>query len=77
MSTERLVYSEPDERCKMEHFGIVTIFAKDSVLNFWEGSKNVSGFKHDRDMNILKFLKIWQGSEYASGCHYGQGSEYA
>ena len=49
-----------------------TIFAKNSILNFWEGSEYVSGFKYVRVLNIRKFSLIWQGSEYASGWNYGR-----
>ena len=31
------------------------IFAKNSILNLWEGSEYVSGFKYGRAMKISKF----------------------
>ena len=30
----------------------------------------MSGFKYVRVLNICKFSKIWQGSEYTLGCNY-------
>ena len=33
---------------------------------------NMSDFKYVRVLNIRRFLLIWQGSEYASGCNYGR-----
>ena len=64
-------------RTLWEHFGKIivvffTIFAKISILNLWEGSKYVSGFKYVRVLNICKLPLIWQGSEYGSGCKYGR-----
>ena len=58
---------------KMERFGKIklTIFATNPVLNLWEGSAYVSGFKYVRVLNIRRFLLIWQGSEYALGSNYG------
>ena len=32
----------------------------------------MSGFKYVRDLNVRKFLLIWQGSEYALGCNHGK-----
>ena len=38
-------------------------FPKHSILNLWEGSENVSGFKHFRVLNIPG-LSICQGCEF-------------
>ena len=51
-------------------------------LNLWVGSIYVPSFKYVRVLYICKFLQIWQGSEYASGCIYEkvlifQDSKYA
>ena len=35
------------------------------ILNLWESSEYVSGFKYVRVLNINKFLQTWQSSEYA------------
>ena len=49
----------------MERYGKIIIvfnnyfFSKSSILNLWEGSEYMSGFK-------------WQGSEYALKCSYGR-----
>ena len=51
---------------------LLTIFAKSSVLNLWEDSEYVSGFKCVRVLNIHKFLLIWEGSDCPSGCNYGR-----
>ena len=44
---------------KMERFGKITIafnyFHKNSILNLWENSEYVSGFKYVRVLNIRKF----------------------
>ena len=60
-------------RSKMD---FLTIFAKNSVLNLWEGSEYVSGFEYVRVLNIRKFslmtgfwicvgVRLWKGSEYS------------
>ena len=50
----------------------LTTFGKNSILNVWEDSDYVSGFKYVRVINIRKFLLICQGSEYVLGCNYGR-----
>ena len=59
----------------MEHFGkiiiILTIFTKNLILSYWEGSEYVLRFKYGRALNICKFFLIWQGPEYTQGCNYG------
>ena len=56
----------------MEHFGNIIIafnyFSENCILNLWEDSEYVSGFKC---LNIRKFSQIWQGSESESGFNYG------
>ena len=42
----------------MEIFALIVIFnilAKNSILNLWDGSEYLSGFKHVRVLNIRKF----------------------
>ena len=59
MSTYWEVYSESRQESKMERFEKIiigfTIFARNSILNLWESSKYVSGFKYVRVLNIRKF----------------------
>ena len=44
------MYSEPSQRSKVEYIGkmieLLKIFVKKSILNFWEGSEYLSGFKY-------------------------------
>ena len=50
----------------------LTIFAKISILNLWEGSKYVSGFKYVNSwifVNITEFwicnrMQLWKSFEY-------------
>ena len=57
-----LAYSELGQRFKMEHFQKIVIilnyfFAKNSILNLWEGSEYyVSVFNYVRVLNIWKIL---------------------
>ena len=57
-----LAYSELGQRFKMEHFRKIVIilnyfFAKNSILNLWEGSEYyVSVFNYVRVLNIWKIL---------------------
>ena len=51
---------------------VFIIFAKNSVLNLWEGSEYVSCFKYVRVLNIFKFSLVWQGCEYVSEWNYGR-----
>ena len=59
ISTYWETYSEPDQRSKIERFGkIIIVFnwiAKKLIMNLWEVSEFVSGFKYVRVLNIHKF----------------------
>ena len=62
---ESYTYSKPGERSKMERLGkiitVLTIFAKSSNWNLWEGSKYVWMWLNNA---------LWQGSEYDSSRIY-------
>ena len=56
----RDTHSEPGQRSKMERFGKIVIvfgylYKKKFILNLWEGSEYVSGFKYGRVLNTPKF----------------------
>ena len=70
------MYLKSAQRSKVERFGkiitIFTIFAKNTILNLWEGSQYVSGVEYVIVLNIPKFSLIWRGSDYLSGCNNGK-----
>ena len=51
------------------NYSFLTIFAKYFILNFWEYSEYVLGFKYVKVLNISNFYK-YDGSECASTCNY-------
>ena len=57
------MYSEPGQKSNIggalkKWLQLLTIFAKNSILNLWEGSECVSGFKYVRVAKILSFKYV-------------------
>ena len=66
-NTVRGYSTEPSQRTTIKRIGKIiiafTIFVKHSILNLWQGSEYVLGFKHFRVLDIPE-VSICQGSEF-------------
>ena len=64
----KMVNPEPGQRPKMENFG--KCFSKNSILNLWEGSEHVMGFKYVRILNAFLALTTPALSEHQTHQHW-------